>query len=318
MRELDWFDGPEDPGETARRRPRGFALLVAGPWLVVVALLVGPQLGRDGAETTAASPPAGSAGEESTVDSAGPSDAVPPSPALPSEAAGVPHADGTTVAPTPATGTRDPLAPPEILEVEELRGRWRVAPGSEEAASLAIVVARAWLTGVGPQLGIEGLRADDTAYAEHLVVEAVERTSAETEVVTVLAVVLREGSEATAAVTVERLAVPIAVDDDGPRPAGAPWPLPGPRLDPVVPTLTPVEDDAGAWDRAVAALARAGLGTYQLEDLQQAPDGPLVATVTDGTDTHAIWLRAHLDGYVVAGSTLSGAPPRRPATEDGR
>ncbi|MFP4311169.1 MAG: hypothetical protein ACLFS9_04200 [Nitriliruptoraceae bacterium] len=209
-----------------------------------------------------------------------------------------------------------------MLEVAELRGRWRVAPGSEEAASLAVVVARAWLTGFGPALELEGVTAPappsegSHSYAEHLIVEAVEATSPDTEVVTVLAVVLHEQPGADPAVTVERLAVPIAWEEDRPHPAGPPWPLPGPRLDARPPALQPVMEE-GVWDRANAALAQAGLGALRLTAVRTAPRGPLVATATDGTQEHEIWLRHHLDGYVVAGSTLQGATSPQDAEEEG-
>lgn len=313
MRELDWFDGPEDPTEAGRRRPRWFPLLVAAPWLVVAAFLVAPQLGRNTAEVGPASRTASTTVEDPTVgagrndDDPLPTAADDPTPGSDPERA--------STSERPPAGTPELLAAPEVIEIQELRGRWRVAPGSEEAASLAVVIARAWLTGVGPPLLIPGIDSDSTDYAEHLVVEAVERTSADTAVVTVVAVVLREGENTGSTVTVERLAVPITFDDTGPRPGGIPWPLPGPRLDPVLPTLTSLEDDGTAWDGAVAALARAGLGTLQLVDLQQATDGPLVATVTDGSDRYDVWLRTHVDGYVVAGTTLEGAAQAEPDEE---
>lgn len=313
MRELDWFDGPEDPTEEGRRRPRWFPLLVAAPWLVVAALLVAPQLGRDTAEVDPVSRTASTAVEDTTVGTGSIDDDLPATAA--DDPAPGSDPEGGTASDRSTTGTPQVLDGPEVVEVQELRGRWRVGPGSEEAASLAVVIARAWLTGVGPPLLIPGISSDSTAYAEHLVVEAVERTSADTEVVTVLAVLLREGENTDPTVTVERLAVPITFDDAGPRPGGVPWPLPGPRLEPALPTLTPVQDDGSAWDQAVAALARAGLGTFQLEDLKQAADGPLVATVTDGADRYDIWLRAHVDGYVVAGSTLEGAAQTEPDVE---
>lgn len=304
MRELDWFDGAEESDSSIRRRPRWLPALVAVPWLVVVGLLVVPQLDRGvGAagvahDGTDALPDADPAPVEVRDDT--PPDAPAPERTQPSHAR--PEA-----ATTPAT---------EVLEIREFRGQWRVAPGSEEAASLAVVVARAWLTGVGPPLLLPGIDPGAGAYAEHLVVEATERTSADTEVVTVLAVTLRDVDAPVPSVAVERLAVPIAWDEDGPRPAGAPWPLPGPRLDPVTPALVPLDDDPAAWDQVTLALAAAGLGTHQLEVLRQVPDGPVVATIGDGTRQHDVWLRPHLGGYVVAGITLPGTANGGPAAED--
>ncbi|MFU8840446.1 MAG: hypothetical protein ACNA8R_06960 [Nitriliruptoraceae bacterium] len=296
MRELDWFDGPEEPDDPGRRRPRWFPVLVAVPWLVVVGLLVAPQLDRElGSDVLAHEEP------EVRVDAdPAPAERDTDPPTTVPEVASVPTPD---VAAAPTTG---PAA--EVLEIREFRGQWRVAPGSEEAASLAIVVARAWLTGVGPTLPMPGITPDAGAYAEHLVVEAAERTSTDTEVVTVLAVLLRDVDGAAPSVAVERLAVPIVWEEDGPRPAGAPWPLPGPRLEPASPTLSPLHDDPTAWDEATSALAAAGLGTHRLQELRQAPDGPVVATIADGSDQRDVWLRPHLGGYVVAGSTLQATP----------
>lgn len=309
MRELDWFDGPEADDDPPRRRPRWFPALIAVPWVVVAALLVLPRV--DAAEqATSSDHPEPGAGEASV----GPEPTQAPLTVAPEgpEAAG--STDATSAPLPPAGAGSTPI--PEVLEVRELRGQWRVAPGSEEAASLALVVARAWLTGVGPPLLVPGITPRGGAYAEHLVVEATERTSADTEVVTVLAMTLRDVEGATPSTAVERLAVPIAWDEHGPRPAGPPWPLPGPRLDPLTPTLLPVEDDETAWDDATSALAHAGLGTYRLEALHQAPDGPLVATISDAQDRHDVWLRAHLGGYVVAGATVRATPDQEPAAED--
>ncbi len=304
MRELDWFDGPEEPDGPPRRRPRWFPALVAVPWLVVVGLLVGPQVDRGEVSGERAHEEPAARLDPGT----GPTEPSAGTPTVAPEAAAVPTPE---VAGEPATQPA-----PELLEIREFRGQWRVAPGSEEAASLAIVVARAWLTGVGPPLPLPGITPDGGAYAEHLVVEAAERTSADTEVVTVLAVVLRDVDASTPSVAVERLAVPIAWEVDGPRPAGAPWHLPGPRLEPVTPALVPLDDDPAAWDEATSALAAAGLGMHRLQGLQQAPDGPVVATIDDGTDQHDVWLRPHLGGYVVAGSTLPATSAAGPAAEE--
>jgi hypothetical protein len=85
----------------------------------------------------------------------------------------------------------------------------------------------------------------------------------------------------------------------------------------VEPALVALDDDPAAWDRATSALADAGLGTYRLEALQEAPDGPVVATIADGTQQHDVWLRPHLGGYVVAGSTLAAASDGGRAAEGG-
>ena len=309
MRELDWFEGPEREDERPSSSRRRWLLpLIAVPWLVVAALLVLP--GRVGPETGPSDPAdpvdsavtAGAAQAPVTTDGAepdGPSDHA--------------HPDGdpaaTTGAPPPTTdpGVGEVPEPPAVtLELEELRGRWRVAPGSEEAAALAVVIARAWLTGLGPRLELDAASPDPTSYAEHLVVEAVEHPSARTTVVTLLALLLLDPEDADAAVEVRRLAVPLSTDGGAPRSAGAPWPLPGPTLAPAEVDLRPLDDPAAAL-AADTALAVAGLGELAVTELQTADGWPVVARASDGEREHTIWLRPHLDGFAVAGSTLAGA-----------
>jgi hypothetical protein len=296
MRDLDWFDGPEHDADGDRRRaPRRWLLpLLAVPWLVVVALLVLPRTEGSG---TAAPPE----DETSTVVLAGPAEATtdpdetePTATGPPSS--GPPTADDPPALPGSAT----------VLQLEELRGRWRVGPGSEEAAALAIAIARSWLTGLGPRLALPGATPEPDTYAEHLVVEAVEQPSERTSVVTVLAIVLTEPEDQEMTVDVRRLAVPLATDQGAPRPAGAPWLLPGPTLTPAAVDLVPM-DDPEAVDAATTALAVAGLGDLEVRALASAEGWPVVATATDGSRDQTIWLRPHLDGFVVAGSTVAGS-----------
>ena len=304
MRELDWFDGPEhDEERPAPSRRRWLLPLMAVPWLVVAALLVLP--GRVGPENDA-SVPATTANQEqpaATADAAG---------AERDDHPAHTHLDGepaaTTAAPPPASDPHEGAAPEQptvTLELEELRGRWRVGPGSEEEAALAVVIARAWLTGLGPRLELEGASPDPTGYAEHLVVEAVEHPSPHTTVVTLLAVLLLDPEDTDAAVEVRRLAVPLVTDGGAPRPAGAPWALPAPTLAQAEIDLRPL-DDPDAARAADTALAVAGLGELAVTDLRTADGWPVVAHASDGEREHTIWLRPHLDGFVVAGSTLAG------------
>ncbi|TVP66564.1 MAG: hypothetical protein EA340_11550 [Nitriliruptor sp.] len=302
MRELDWFEGPEreDEGPSPTRR-RWLLPLVAVPWLVVAALLVLP--GRVGS-VAGPSEPTTTPGPPATADAAG---AVPNDGAAPTDLDGDPAATAATPPPTTDPGVDAAHELPAVtLELEELRGRWRVGPGSEEAAALAVVIARAWLTGLGPRLELEAASPDPTSYAEHLVVEAVEHPSPDTSVVTLLAVLLSDPEDADAAVEVRRLAVPLATDGGAPRPAGAPWSLPGPALTQAEVDLQPLDDPAAVL-AADTALAVAGLGELAVTDLRTADGWPVVARASDGEQEHTIWLRPHLDGFVVAGSTLAGA-----------
>jgi len=304
MRELDWFDGPErDDERPSPTRRRWLLPLMAVPWLVVVALLVLP--GRAGPDAQSP-PPTTTAAPEQVPNLADAQGAGSEDRAVAGPADGEGAATTPAPPPTPDDGVGAARELPAVtLELEELRGRWRVGPGSEEAAALAVVIARAWLTGLGPRLELEGASPDPTGYAEHLVVEAVEHPSPRTTVVTLLAVLLSDPQDADAAVEVRRLAVPLTTDGGAPRPAGAPWPLPGPELGQVQADLQPLDDPAAAV-AADTALAVAGLGELAVTDLRTADGWPVVAHASDGEREHTIWLRPHLDGFVVAGSTLAG------------
>lgn len=254
---------------------------------------------------------AGPAGTEVAQAPTSPSDEPAPAPAgaAPPTAAG--EQDGTRPDPD-ASAWQEPAgtATEPGLVLLEQRGRWRVEAGAEEAAALAVVVARAWLTDHEPRLSIAELATPDVGrYAEHLVVEAVEATTPELTVVTLLAVLLDGQDELTT--TVRRVAVPIALDARGARPAGSPWWLPGPDLTPAAPPTRPVEDAADLLE-AVEALQAAGYEDVTLERLEDLGGAAAVATVTARTpdgEPHdgPVVLRRHVDRYVVAGDVLTRA-----------
>jgi hypothetical protein len=319
VRDPDWLEPTDDEIDAhGPRRARPLLLALASvPWLVVIALLVVPgRLGVEDPEPTAGTAPgAGSDAAHVTDPSVG-------------EAARMDHA-GTDAAPPPSTDP-GPGAEPQIpdhpdeavtLEARELRGHWRVEAGAEEAVALAVVAGRAWLTGVAPvlDLGYHPEEAPDAAgrYAEHLVVEAVEQPAADAVVVTLVAVVL--DATGGAAPTVRRLGVPVALTDQGPRLAGSPWELLPPVLDRVELVREPITA-AAELDAARAALVTAGLTGLDLLALHRTDGWPVIAEVTTpgaGT-TKELWLRRHLDGFVVAGTTLTGpgsvGAPSDPAT----
>ncbi len=315
MRELDWFDGPEQEEQATGARPRRRLLLVlaAVPWLVVAALLALPLADGPGEPAARDRPPADRpatpASDEQDPDEQDPDEQDPT--AADGTAVAAPGGTGAS-APDPAT-VDDPRAEATagapVLTLEELRGRWRVAPGQEELASFAVIMARAHLSGVGPRLEIEGAAPASTTYAEHLLVEAVEHPSSDTAVVTVLAIVLVDDATEPTAVRLRRLAVPMAIGDGPPAPAGTPWELPAPHI-PAAPSaaLEPVED-ADLVRAADTALAVAGLGSLRTTGLSTAPGWPYIATTVDPDGAEgSVWLRRHLDGLVVAGSTLAGSP----------
>jgi hypothetical protein len=324
--ETDWLDDDHrDERDRSSARPRLLLVLAVVPWLLLAAVvLTGRVPSSDSAmvseqATGSDEPPADSGGEPSASPDADGSPAARsdrphdapednggdgPAPldaddraadqAAPSDSAG-PDPDASP----PAPGTGQPL-------LVEHRGRWRLEPGAEEAAALAVVVARSWLTDHDPQLDVSGVERPDNAgalrYAEHLVVEAVEFTATDLAVVTVLAVVLDGDDELDTAV--RRLAVPIAMDADV-RPAGTPWWLPGPTLTSLTPDTEPIEDaaellgaaealqTAGYQDVAVDRLDALGPTAALVTVTARTPDGEAV----DGT----VWLRRHVDRFVVAG-----------------
>ena len=320
VRDADWL-GPTDdtPDADPARRARPLLLVLASiPWLVVIGLLVLP--GRVGTEAGGPDPgdpsrpgathddhepgtdtaPSGEAvaGDDPTPHDPAPHDPAPDDPT--SDAA----APGAT---DPGVAGADPPGQTVTLEGRELRGRWRVEAGPEEAVSLAVVAGRAWLTGVEPvlDLGLAPRTRGDSGYAEHLIVEAVEHPASDALVVTLVAVMLDAEGGSPA---VRRLAVPIAMTPKGPRLAGTPWELPPPILDRItLPRETAT--DEGDLDAARAALLAAGLTEPDLVALHHTGGWPVIAEVaTPGTDlTHEVWLRRHHDGFVVAGTTLAGA-----------
>jgi hypothetical protein len=214
--------------------------------------------------------------------------------------------------PAPTRAAEGPPGADEGLLLLEQRGRWRVEAGAEEAAALAVVVARAWLTDHEPRLAIVDLPPPEVGrYAEHLVVEAVEATAPDLTVVTLLAVLLDGQDELTT--TVRRVAVPIALDARGARPAGQPWWLPGPDLTPAPPPTRPLEDAADLL-AAVDALQAAGYEDVTLDRLEHLGGTAAAATVTartpDGERLDGpVVLRRHVDRYVVAGDVLARAEP---------
>ena len=326
-RRTSWMDELDDDTDELRparggRRTAAIVALAAVPWIVVVALLVLPGRvgGVNGApdEGLEPMPPPASALASPTPPPAG-SEPSTSGPAVRDDEEARDRTSGPTFPPddAPADPTDLDRASPgrAALELMEFRGRWRPLPGPEEAAALAVVVARSWLTGVEPILDLGAFPPElPEGYAEHLVVEAVERPTPEAAVVTLLAVVLENGEDL--GVDVRRLAVPIAWDDTGPRPAGAPWWLPGPVLDPLAPQVESI-DDPDEQLLAVEALTNAGYQDVELHGLSRGVTGwPLIAEVEARTPRGhlvdgAVWLRHHQGRLVAAGTPVStsGSPP---------
>lgn len=199
-----------------------------------------------------------------------------------------------------------------------LDGGARGAPTIDEVGAVAVVVGRAFAGGDGAPLDAGVDPSPGTGYVEHLAVEAVDAPSPDLAVVTLLVVVLHAEDGTYRRAELRRLAVPLAVGADGARPAGTPWWLPAPALDPAPPAeLAPVDDPdlhlavaeaveaAGYRDVVVTAVARTGSWALVVEAEAAAP-GAVVAT------THTLWLRQHLGGLLVAGTRPADPGPAPP------
>ena len=297
----DWMDAPSEDGPAPNRRLRRLLVLAAVPWVVVAGLVFWAS--GDGSSSPDHTP---------VADSGTP----------PSDPAGTPDAPGDAADPAPSADGDVPDGSPsdehaldEELLALALQGGWRAEPGDGATVAVAVAVARAFLTGVGPTLTIDGIEAaHPDGYAEHLTVEALERPGPGAAVVTISAVVLHAGEEQQ--VRQHRLAVPVDETGGDPRPAGRPWPLPARQPAQATPTPT-AEVDREHWPAAERALAAAGFGDAELRGLQHTDGWPVLASVRTGQGDHVVWLRRHLHDFVVAGLPLSeGLDDDRGAADD--
>jgi hypothetical protein len=325
----DWLDADPEPAP-GRHRRSAFILLAVVPWVLVVLLIVTQVSGTPaGVPAPDADGPAGtldrptaSLGNAATTPDGLIADGSEPTASESDEPAVIaPGEDGGR--PSGPHGL-----PPEDADPDaavggggwwgaEHRGNWRLSPGEGATAALATVVARAWLTGIPPHLDVAGVAPlDEGTYAEHLVVEAVERPDEGAAVVTLLAVVLDAGDDQR--VNVQRLGVPVAETPDGPRPGGSPWLLPAPDLSPAGPSAEPVDDPAQLL-AALDALERAGYRDPELRALARSTGWPWIADVRvrlpDGPAWEgSVWLRRHLQGFALAGLPHA---PQAPDPPDG-
>ena len=181
-------------------------------------------------------------------------------------------------APRPTTG----------VVVEELRGTWRVEPGIEEAVALAVVAAHRWAA--------ESVGGADARGGGGMIVavEAVERPGAHHGVVTLLVAV--DGD-------LHRIAQPVRLDTAAPALAGPPWRLAAPELH-VIELEGAAIGDTELLAAAERALTRAGLPGERLTSLDATDGWPFVARLEDADD---VWLRWHVDRFVVPGLPLDVA-----------
>lgn len=301
-----WLGAEES--DAAPRRPRRRLLLpvVAGlPWLVLLALLLSGGL----------SVPATSAG---TSESVGPElDAAPPEEPGPAGTHGhdEPRDEGE---PDATEGLDAPLGdPPADPSSGSTPDARPVGPAAHDGGwqAMALAVARAWLTDVGPALPIEGMTPQPDRYLEHATVERIDHDG-DRAVATVQAVVLERDGEAYAEVALRRLAVPMREHDGMPRPAGAPWWLPDPSLEPHPPEGEP-EDDPDVRLQVAEALTDAGLSDAEPREVTRIDDDWWVAEIhaelPDGRVVDGpVWLRSGPGGPIVAGTRSATPPPSTP------
>lgn len=222
-------------------------------------------------------------------------------------------------------------APNEMDEgyVTVLEPGGRVVPDVGDAAALALIAGRHWLGDLGAGLELGLGRAGTGSYVEHLAVESFDMPGAGSVVVSLVAVLLDVGEDTYTGARVVRIAVPVLLDGDGARLAGDPWWLSPPDLTVADLAWSPIEDP-GELLQAAEALTAAGFTEVDVHALSSSASWPhrvevsAVAPGATSAATQTVWLRRHLDGFVVAGALPSRgytdpATPREdptPAHED--
>ena len=231
-----------------------------------------------------------------------------------SEPSGGADTDGTRLAPAPrdaSPSTREaegPVRPVlDELLLREVRGGWRVEPGVEEAAALALIVGHGWRSdrvATEDDMGEEDTR-------RLVVIEAVEQPGYGAAVITLL--IAPRGVSLDGRTTLHRVAVPIVIDLDGASLGGPPWELPPPAHEPRALAGAPV-DDLELVASARRALDAAGHDGGSLVTLEATAGWPFIARTATGAQ---LWLRWHVDGFVVTGLPLHGAAVAAPRTTPG-
>ncbi len=284
----------DDLDEPERRRTPGrpwLLVLAVVPWLVVLGIvLTGPS-----GPPAPASPEVGAgavaggngAGTPTTPTDGHTSGGTDPDPPAPDREADPPVPDLDADLHAHAAG------PPAVTSPHRAAadaGRTPDHAGDPATVAVALLVARAWLTDVGPRLEFANIRPHEDTYLEHGTVESVQHVGGHA-VVTISAIVLERDGDVYGHARARRLAVPISTGDP-PRPAGEPWWLADTVLEPAEPELTGVDDP----DVLLALGESVGSLVPEVDELVEAgrtPDGWWVVQLTTHErpeDPVRVWL----------------------------
>ncbi len=276
---------------TTRARRRAGSVVGVLLLIVSVSVLRSPTAvlsrvtseGRIGTDGVRVSPPSGGTGTLGEPGTPAPRDASPS--VREGEGPGRPVLDG--------------------LLLREVRGGWRVEPGVEEAAALALIVGHGWQ----PDRVASEDEMGEGDPRRLVIVEAVEQPGQGAAVITLLIAPRGVGLGAA----LHRVAVPIVIDPSGASLAGTPWELPPPAHDRRILEGVSV-DDADLVASARRALDAVGHDGGSLVALEATAGWPFIARTATGT---RLWLRWHVDGFVVTGLPLHGAAVAAPRATPG-
>jgi hypothetical protein len=277
------MDEAHSPGQAAASEPSRRWPVIAGALLLIIALSVvrspAEYLTRFTSERTngdvdvRVSTPPGETGAEDDGDDREPHDAAP----LARDGAG-------------------PAGPvPDGLLLRETRGGWRVEPGVEEAAALALLIGHRWQ----PRPVGDSDTTDEAGIRRLVIIEAVERPGLAAAVITLLIA----PAGAIEGAPLHRIAVPILLGEDGASLGGTPWELPPPTHE-LREIAGVAVDDARLVASAREALDAAGIDGSSLIALEATDGWPFIARTAAGPHP---WLRWHIDRFVVTGLPLHHA-----------
>lgn len=332
MTQEPWFD--DEPPAT---RPRWRTVLVAAvvPWLLLAVVVLVVVTGGGGSSTHLPTEPPVPIVTDDVPGNGAPSVGARMEGGA---AAGVPPGpDGTPpdpddVAASTGEDGREPGWEDRQADGSSADGdgpdppAWSGIASTGDAAAVAVAVARAWITDVGPPLpAVAGLRPGRDAYLEHATVQRIEVPADGAAVVTLSVVLLVRDGDRYHEALVRRIAVPLVLDGGGVHPAGTPWWVPGPPLTVRAPDVADVDDPtvaAGLRDAAHHALVHAGFREVEIGRVGLGRGSLAVADVravtTEGEVLDGpVWLeRDDVAAWRVLGMDAPGAPATSPLPDD--